>query len=117
MRRSVANSLLLLFFSLLIAPFSPADSSSNLPECCRRGGAHHCAAVASVLNGETALHSQNACPMQRHGHAATSSAALPVAESAAILAQMQPLTSKQLAPAVSFSRQAGRERAPPIELS
>jgi hypothetical protein len=43
MRRALASFLLLVFSFTLIAPAVFADAASNLPECCRRGGKHHCA--------------------------------------------------------------------------
>jgi hypothetical protein len=43
MRRALALFLLLVFSFPLIAPALLADALSNLPECCRRGGKHHCA--------------------------------------------------------------------------
>lgn len=114
MRRFVANSLLLLFVGVLMAPISPAQGSSDLPECCRRGGAHHCAAMASGLSGETAFHSQNDCPMQHGGHAAATSAALPMVASASLLHEIQPLCFAELTRASSSSTRTGRGRAPPI---
>lgn len=110
----MANSLLLLFLSLLIAPISSFATSSNLPECCRRGGAHHCAALASGLSGEAAFHSQNDCPMQHLGHVAATSAALPMSVASSISAETQHLAFTELPQVVSASKHAGRERAPPI---
>src|SRR5580704_13571707 len=43
MRRALASFLLLVFSFPLIAPAVLAGAESNLPECCRRGGKHHCA--------------------------------------------------------------------------
>jgi len=43
MRRALATFLLAVFSFPLIAPAVFADAESNLPECCRRGGKHHCA--------------------------------------------------------------------------
>jgi hypothetical protein len=43
MRRALAWFLLLVFSFPLIAPAVLADAESSLPECCRRGGKHHCA--------------------------------------------------------------------------
>jgi len=46
MRRAIASVLLLVFGFPLIAPAVSMDAESNLPECCRRGGKHHCAMMA-----------------------------------------------------------------------
>lgn len=49
MRRALAILLMLAFSLPLIAPalaFAPDDS--QLPACCRRNGAHHCAMMADV---------------------------------------------------------------------
>ena len=43
MRRALASLLLAVFSFPLFAPALLADAESNLPECCRRGGKHHCA--------------------------------------------------------------------------
>ena len=42
MQRWCAILLLVLFSFLLILPTLSADSDSSLPECCRKGGQHHC---------------------------------------------------------------------------
>lgn len=44
MRRALAITIVLLCGFSLAAPLFAVDSTSNLPECCRRNGAHHCAA-------------------------------------------------------------------------
>lgn len=43
MRRALASFLLAVFSFPLIVPAMLGDAESNLPECCRRGGKHHCA--------------------------------------------------------------------------
>ena|SRR5580692_5147893 len=43
MRRALASLLLLVFSFPLVALVAFADAESNLPECCRRVGKHHCA--------------------------------------------------------------------------
>jgi hypothetical protein len=43
MRRILAIGLLLLFASAYVLPMVMSDDDRNLPECCRRGGEHHCA--------------------------------------------------------------------------
>ena len=48
MRRLLAISLALLFGLPLVAPLFAlgSDAEANLPACCRRNGAHHCAMTA-----------------------------------------------------------------------
>ena len=48
MRRLLSTVLLLLFSLPLISPVLAlaAGASDNLPACCRRSGAHHCAGMA-----------------------------------------------------------------------
>lgn len=47
MRRSLALLLMALFsFSLISPAVFASDPDSKLPECCRRGGKHHCAMMA-----------------------------------------------------------------------
>jgi hypothetical protein len=43
MRRTLALLLLAVFGFPLLAPAVFAEAALNLPECCRRGGKHHCA--------------------------------------------------------------------------
>jgi hypothetical protein len=55
-RRSLAISLLLLFSLPLIAPLLAlqAGANGNLPACCRRNGAHHCA--MQIPNASQQMH-------------------------------------------------------------
>jgi hypothetical protein len=48
MRRVLATILLVLFSSTLVEPAVFAEKVSQLPECCRRAGQHHCAPAASA---------------------------------------------------------------------
>lgn len=48
MRRASALSVLAAIGYLLIAPLTLASPESNLPACCRRAGAHHCAMAAEA---------------------------------------------------------------------
>jgi hypothetical protein len=46
MRRILAITLLIAFGSPLVIPaLASTNSQSNLPACCRRSGAHHCATM------------------------------------------------------------------------
>jgi len=48
LRRASATLLLAIFSFMLISPaLAPAGADAELPLCCRRGGAHHCAMIAA----------------------------------------------------------------------
>jgi len=51
MRRALAITLLIAFFSPFLAPLSALteDPEANLPPCCRSHGAHHCAMMHAML--------------------------------------------------------------------
>jgi len=49
MRRWIANSLILWLCSSLLAPAALALLAKPLPECCRRGGQHHCVSSMSSM--------------------------------------------------------------------
>src|SRR5271163_2380055 len=51
MKRLLAITMMLLFAVPLAAPFFVADATSNLPECCRRNGSHHCAGAMTDDSG------------------------------------------------------------------
>ena len=65
MRRVLSSVLLAVFSFPLIAPVLLAKSDSDLPECCRRGGQHHCA-MSNMADhaAETAFRAiQPKCPL------------------------------------------------------
>jgi hypothetical protein len=51
-RRASAISLLAAICFSLIAPLAFADPESNLPECCRRSGAHHCSMTDDAASAD-----------------------------------------------------------------
>ncbi|HKT24454.1 MAG TPA: hypothetical protein VJR04_07610 [Terriglobales bacterium] len=64
MRKLTANSVLLLMLAVFFAPAFANTASAPLPACCRRGGTHHCTAVAhALIPGETSLRAAISCPM------------------------------------------------------
>jgi hypothetical protein len=65
MRRALSLFLLLVFSFPLIAPAVFADAASNLPECCRRGGKHHCAMTLDDASstGVAFRSTQARCPL------------------------------------------------------
>ena len=75
MHRVAAILLVAVFSFSLITPALPSDTASNLPECCRRDGAHHCALQmgSDTSNGVNLIAPK--CPqfptvplLQMHGH-------------------------------------------------
>ena len=48
MRRAIAILLAALFSFSLLTPLLLADARTELPSCCRRGGAHHCATATQT---------------------------------------------------------------------
>ena len=61
MRRAAAGLLLSVFGFSLIAPALIAEES-NLPACCRRLGAHHCALASANSTGQELSAIQEKCP-------------------------------------------------------
>lgn len=116
-RRLAANSLLLLFLGMFIAPaFTAATTSSPLPACCRRGGAHHCAMMAAMLMSEegNSFRSVNPCPMQRQGQlGSTVAIALPVSRSAHIDLRPETLVGRAVSRAVFTLAPTNYQRGPP----
>jgi len=81
MRRAL-SILLVLFFGLgPLAATLGAEEDTNLPACCRRLGAHHCAMqigdaarMADAASGKAALRAPSTCPSFPDYAAATTSA-------------------------------------------
>lgn len=64
MRRVVANSLLLITLGLFFAPVLAAELPAPVPQCCLRGGKHHCAAMLQVGGAEKTFRATNQCPVR-----------------------------------------------------
>lgn len=68
MRRTLATLLVLVFGLPLVAPaFLSVASRSELPACCRRNGAHHCAMSGMSVPPQYRTVSSN-CPWYPAGH-------------------------------------------------
>jgi hypothetical protein len=65
MRRAFATFLVAVFSFALIAPVLLANTDSNLPACCRRGGQHRCAMsnMADQSSGTGMRAVQPTCPL------------------------------------------------------
>jgi hypothetical protein len=123
----------LLFNFSLMATFAPADSESNLLECCRRAGKHHCSSMGSMSQASSmqdAVQQSSApglrpaaekCPFPPRGGPSSPYGKTPLLRAARTVIAL-PLT-RPAGPAqaearyrVSFSR-ARQKRGPPSPLS
>jgi hypothetical protein len=84
MRRAIANSVVLVMLSIFFAPAIAASAPNPVPLCCRRGGAHHCTAVAAASAEGTTFRVDNPCPMHQGPQLGSSVVALPAALSAGV---------------------------------
>ena len=122
-RRISASSLLVALFYSLIAPALFADPESNLPECCRRKGAHQCSMSTPDESsiGSLAFKLGQRCPAFPQAPAVTSdgAAAFSTSPSAIFAALVSHPAVQQQTEAryrVSFSR-SRQKRGPPAFLS
>ncbi|HET9742472.1 MAG TPA: hypothetical protein VFQ00_06970 [Terriglobales bacterium] len=76
MRRFAANSLLIAMLALFFAPALAAAVPVPVPACCRRGGQHHCMAMA-VAPESTGFRRDSRCPMRLGAQLCSMQAALP----------------------------------------
>jgi hypothetical protein len=119
MSRALASLLLVLISFPLIAPAIAAKSTSNLPACCRRDGAHHCAMFSSELGtqGPSFQAVRQKCPYfpattvtSAQGKAAVLRTLHAIVASAARYPAALPRTESQYHTSFSRSRQ---KRGPP----
>lgn len=114
MRKLIANSVLLLMLAVFFAPAFANAPSSSLPACCRRGGAHHCEAVAqAVVPGAISLRSANRCPLWHGPLLVSSIAALPVSHSFASCVRHEALASRTLSTPYFSIIRTDYQRGPP----
>ena len=123
MRRALASLLLAVFGFPSIAPVVFADAESNLPECCRRGGKHHCAMMTddAPVKGVSLRSAHPRCPLYPGISAAPAVEYVAVLNSSGIVfgALANPAAihvQTQAVYRISFSR-ARQERGPPAVLS
>ena len=122
MRRALATLLMALFSFSLISPAVLApDPESNLPECCRRGGKHHCAMMAMQSESPSGPSVQpGRCFFFPDAAAIPGSPAvfvlgLPQAVSTRLLIQSAFLSETKTLCLSSYSR-AGHKRGPPASI-
>ena len=114
MRKLIANSVLLLMLAVFFRPAFANAGAASFPACCRRGGVHHCTAVARALvPGEPSLRSAVSCPMW-HGQLLVSSvAALPVSQSFAFYVRHEALIKRSRSRSYLSSTHSDSQRGPP----
>jgi len=123
MRRVLAWLLLAVFSFPLIAPAMFADAESQLPECCRRGGKHHCAMAmdeAAPAPGVTLRSVRQRCPLYSGALSAPGEYAAVLKSAGAVFGALvsHPATQLQVEAGyrISFSRSA-QKRGPPVVFS
>lgn len=124
MRRATATALLAAIGYLLIAPAAFAGPESNLPACCRRAGAHHCAMAGGDMapgSGAAVQPVPQKCPLFPAALTAPGSAPIAIPKDPGGIAVAlvsspcaQPRTEAR--GSVSFSR-SRQKRGPPSPLS
>ena len=118
MRRLVANSVLLVMLGIFFAPAVTAAAPQPLPICCRRGGAHHCAAMAQMpsTSGKN-FRSENSCPMRQAPLLGSSVVGLPASRSAEIQLWQHALIGAPVSRCHFRIARSDRQRGPPSLLS
>jgi hypothetical protein len=114
MRKLLANSVLLLMLAVFLAPLFANATSASLPACCRRGGAHHCTAVAhALIPGENSLRAATSCPMWHPPVLVSSIAALLSSQSFALGVRHEALANRARNSTYSSSARSNFQRGPP----
>jgi hypothetical protein len=124
MRRALASLLLAVFSFPLIAPAVFADAESNLPECCRRGGKHHCAMMmdsAPSAAGVSLRSIQPRCPLYPGAPATPAGQFVAVLKNScaifgAVVSHRAIRVQTEAGYRVSFDR-SSQKRGPPVVLS
>jgi hypothetical protein len=122
LRHASAISLLAAICLSLIAPAVFAGAETNLPACCRRNGAHHCAMATddSISATQTSFQPVKPCPSFPVGAAVSGGSVAFLGDSTTNFALTVSHPSKRLQPQafyrISFSRSC-RQRGPPAILS
>jgi hypothetical protein len=72
MRRPLSILIVALFLLAPLSALIPGAADAQLPACCRRHGAHHCAmaAMSAPPAGTHQFTAPNRCPLYRTGHLA-----------------------------------------------
>jgi len=124
MRRALASFLLAVFSFPLIAPALFVDAESQLPECCRRSGKHHCAMTTEEPASTTGVSfgsNQARCPLYSGALSAPAGDFVAVLKSSgavfgAIVSHPSVHAQTEAGYRISFGRSA-QKRGPPVVLS
>jgi hypothetical protein len=116
MRRAIANSLLLITLGLFFAPMLAAELPAPIPQCCLRGGKHHCAAMLQAGGAEKTFRAANQCPV-RGLQAASVSAIVYPTHSSHIELGVEALVAPVVAGFSAATICADHLRGPPVILS
>jgi hypothetical protein len=120
-RRVSAIFVLMSIWFSLIASVALASSTSNLPQCCLRGGKHHCAMPHPSSDGLGISALQQKCPLYpvAPGHTALNHAALGVSWRSYnhTLPSQQACTSRTQAAGFGIVLNSEKKRGPPTPLS
>jgi hypothetical protein len=124
MRRALASFLLAVFSFPLIAPALFVDAESQLPECCRRVGKHHCAMSTeqpASTTGASFGSNQARCPLYPGGLSAPASGYAAILKGfgavfGALASHPSVHAQTEAGYRISFGRSAYK-RGPPVVLS
>ena len=117
MRRIVSILLVALFWAGPVSALLPASADTQLPACCRRHGAHHCAMTsASSVQPFTAgtFAAPERCPFYRRSGPATAPTFTPAAQSALAELPQAPVTFAAARAAVLHRARTQASRGPPL---
>jgi len=119
MRRIVSILLVALFWAGPVSALLPASADAQLPACCRRHGAHHCA-MSSANGAQTvaghALAAPAKCPFYHRSGPATAPSFTPAAQPAVAQLPQAAARFAAMQGAVLYRARAQSSRGPPHAL-
>jgi hypothetical protein len=116
MRRTIANSLLLITLGLFFAPVVAAELPAPVAQCCLRTGKHHCVAMSLGRDSGNNFRATNDCPI-RGGQAFSISAVVSATHSAQHEFRSHALIGSAAARQRAAAIRADHLRGPPAILS
>jgi hypothetical protein len=116
-RRLISIAMVLLFWLGPLSALLPGSDESQLPACCRRHGAHHCAMASGGVSGAgDVVSAPSRCPQYHRSSPATRGAfALPRTSAIAVAAESCPLIAVPLRGSLHQTRTSAN-RGPPALL-
>lgn len=116
MRRVIANSLLLIMLGMFFAPMFAAELPAPVPQCCLRGGKHHCDAMLQLRGDQKSFCATNNCPVHAV-KASPVSAAISSFDSTQVELRISSLIDGAVVGQRRADRRARHLRGPPAILS